>query len=234
MKEVKFIDIHTHIIPDVDDGSKTFSQSLQMLEEMILQGVTDVIATPHINSTVTRTTREKQVSQYYILKQRAKDLKINLHLGAEVKYIKYLITDYHKNKIENTNYILMEFSWEKKDDVHGVLKELKEEGFKPIVAHVERYSYLTLEDYKKLKADGILLQVNTNAVLGTERELWTKNANILLSERLVDFIATDAHNTENRAPNIKEAYQYLTSKLEQDYLDDIFYNNALKIINSKK
>lgn len=234
MEKIKFIDIHTHIVPDVDDGARNFGESLEMLEMMIDQGVTDVIATPHVNSNATKTIWERQVNGYEQLKEKASNLKINLHLGAEVKYRKYLLTDYHKYKIAGTDYILMEFNWTTEEDIHGVLKSLQDEGFKPIIAHVERYSYLTLDDYKKLKENGILLQINSGAILGLEREIWTENAELLLAKKLVDFIATDAHNIENRTPNIKKAYEHLSHKLEKDYLKDIFYNNPLKIIKSKK
>lgn len=234
MEKVKFIDIHTHIIPNVDDGARSFSESLQMLELMIEQGVTDVIATPHVNSNATTATWEKQVSQYKILKEKANKLNINLYLGAEVKYRKYLITNYDKHVIEDTNYILMEFNWSTYEDVFGILEKLQKEGFKPIIAHVERYSYLKLDDYKKLKEKGILLQVNAGSFLNSGRELWIENAKLLVKERLVDFVATDAHNTESRVPNIKKAYEKLKGKLDKTYLNDIFYNNPLKIINTEK
>lgn len=230
MKKRKLIDIHTHIIPNVDDGSNSFNESLEMLNIMIGQGITNVIATPHVNSNATTATWERQVSQYKILKERAKHLNIKLKLGAEVKYREHLMTDYKKHCIEGTNYILMEFSWGTKEDVHGVLKDLQNQGLKPIVAHVERYSYLTLDDYKKLKENGVLLQVNTGAILGLGRDLWVKNAQILLGESLVDFIATDAHNTRNRIVNLEETYEYLSTKIDRDYLNDLFYNNALKLI----
>lgn len=234
MGKIKIIDIHTHIIPDVDDGARNISQSLEMLEMMIEQGVTDVIATPHVNSNATKAIWDKQVKGFKQLKEKASHLDINLHLGAEVKYRKYLVTDYNKYKIEDTDYILMEFSWTTKEDIHGVLKALQENGLKPIIAHVERYSYLTLDDYKKFKENGILLQVNSGSVLDLEMDLWTENAKLLIAEKLVDFIATDAHNTGNRVPNLIKAYEYLSHKLEENYLKDIFYNNALKILEAKK
>lgn len=233
-KKVKLIDIHSHIIPDVDDGARNFAESLMLLEMMVEQGVTDVVATPHVNSNATRATWERQVSQFKLLKEKATHLDINIHLGAEVKYRKYLITEYKKYTFENTNYILMEFSWETEEDIFGVLEMLQKEGLKPIMAHVERYTYLTLEDYKEMKKRGILLQVNGNAVLGNGRELWVHNANILVQERLVDFIATDTHNTEHRAPDMKKAYEHLSHKLDENYLNDIFYNNQLKLFNPEK
>lgn len=230
MDEMKFIDIHTHIIPRVDDGSRSIFQSLEMLEKMIKQGVTDVIATPHVNSNATTATWEMQTEQFKILKEKASHLNINLYLGAEVKYRQYLATDYKRNKIEGTDYILVEFNWNTKEDVHKILSDFQQQGLKPIIAHVERYSYLTLEDYKILKDNGILLQVNTGSILDNTRKIWNDNANILLNEKLADFIATDAHDSMDRPPNIKKAYEFLLDKLDQNYLKDLFYNNPLKII----
>lgn len=234
MKEIKLIDIHTHIIPNVDDGSNSFKESFMMLEEMINQGVTDVFATPHVHSNATKAPWETQVEQFNVLKEKAKHLDINLHLGAEARYRKNLQTNYEDYKIVGTNYILMEFSWYTKDDVHGVLKTLKAKGLIPIVAHVERYSYLTIDDYIKMKEDGVLLQVNTGAILGIDKEAWQKAAKVLIDNKLADFVASDSHNTVNRLANLKEGYCFLKDKIDEKYLNDLFYNNALKIIESKK
>lgn len=234
MEEKKLIDIHTHIIPNVDDGANSFEESLLMIEEMVEQGVTDVFATPHVHSNATKAPWEVQVKKFELLKEKVKHLDINLHLGAEARYRKNLRTNYEDYKFVGTNYILMEFSWFTKDDVHGVLKDLKNKGLIPIVAHVERYSYLTIDDYKKMKEDGVLLQVNTGALIGIDREKWQTAANILIDEKLADFVATDCHNTVNRLANLKETYYFLKDKIDEEYLDDLFYNNALKIIESKK
>lgn len=234
MKKIKLIDIHTHIIPNVDDGSNSFKESFLMLETMIEQGITDVFATPHVHSNATRAPWEVQVEQFKVLKEKVKHLDINLHLGAEVRYRKNLLTNYEDYKIVGTNYILMEFNWNTFDDVHGVLKDLKDKGLIPIVAHVERYSYLTLDDYKKMKEDGILLQVNTGAILDIDKEEWQTAASILIENKLADFVASDSHNTVNRLANLKECYCFLKDKIDEKYLDDLFYNNALKIIESKK
>ena len=185
MKKIKLIDIHTHIIPNVDDGSNSFKESFLMLETMIEQGITDVFATPHVHSNATRAPWEVQVEQFKVLKEKVKHLDINLHLGAEVRYRKNLLTNYEDYKIVGTNYILMEFNWNTFDDVHGVLKDLKDKGLIPIVAHVEKYSYLTLDDYKKMKEDGILLQVNTGAILDIDKEEWQTAASILVKINLL-------------------------------------------------
>ncbi|NLN50335.1 MAG: hypothetical protein GX149_01755 [Acholeplasmataceae bacterium] len=230
----KLIDIHTHIIPHVDDGASSFAESLEMLEIMIRDGITDVILTPHVHSGATIAGREEQILQYRILQQKAKDLDIKLYFGSELRYHQNLVIDYEANLMANSNYLLIEFSWNTKTDVHSILQALINRGYKPIVAHAERYSYLTMADYFKLKKAGSLIQVNAGAILGNERSSWQQVATSLMAEKLVDFIASDTHNTTTRYPNLKQAYDYLKPSLSKKYLTDIFYNNALKIIKTDK
>ncbi len=232
MEKIKLIDIHTHIIPNVDDGSSSTKESIEMLKAFIEQGVTDVIITPHVNSNATTASWKTQKEKYKALKQQIKDLNINTYLGAELRYRAHLDMEYEKYKIENTNYILLEFSWFTEDPVYEIIEEVQSFGLIPIIAHVERYSYLEHNDYFKLKEMGVLLQVNTGAIIGTDRESWRDNASFLIKEKLVDFIASDAHNMGRRPPNIKEAYDVLKFRVDKDYLEDIFYNNAKKIIDS--
>lgn len=230
----KLIDIHTHIIPTVDDGSNSIETSRKMLKSMIKDNITDVILTPHVHSNATRKDRDEQIELFHILKEEVKDLNINIHLGSELKYHSNLEIDYENNLMANSNYILMEFSWSTYEDIHYVLQTLQNKGYIPIVAHIERYSYLSKEDYFKIKANGNLIQVNTDALLSLGRPHWNENAKYLLDNKLVDFIASDAHNTTNRPPNLKEVYNNIKTQVEEQYLKDIFYNNALKVLNSKR
>lgn len=234
MNQLKLIDIHTHLIPGVDDGSRSFDESIDMLSEMINQGVTDVFVTPHVHSNATKQPWTKQVELFKELEKRTKHLNVNLYLGAEVRYRSNLQTNYQDYKIRGTNYILLEFSWSTKEDVHGIIKSFQEEGLKPIVAHVERYSYLKINDYKKMKNNGVLLQVNSGALIGKGREHWQKNANLLIKEKLADFVASDTHNMDNRFPTLIDAYEVLKNKIDEEYLKDLFRDNALKIINEMK
>lgn len=225
------IDIHTHVIFDVDDGAVSLEMSLDMLNAMIKQGVSDVILTPHIHSSVTKTSRRQQIINYNILKEAAKDLPINLYLGAEVRYRKHLNTIFENYTLNNTNYILIEFNPYEEEPIIEVLERISNKGLIPILAHCERYFYLKLEDYYSLKKMGVLLQVNANATLGLSKKFEFELINKLLDLKLIDFIATDTHRSNHRPPNLGKCYEFLENKYDKEYLREIFNSNALKILN---
>jgi protein-tyrosine phosphatase len=227
------IDIHSHILPTVDDGSKTFEDSILMIKKEILDGVTDVILTPHVQSRVTKASKERQKEVFNELLELIKQekLKIDIHLGAEVFYRSHIDTDFNKYSLANSKYILVEFSFDMDTPIDEIVYDLSRSGYIPIVAHVERYSYLNLERIKQIKQSGALLQVNTTSVLGFDDKVKKSYVYKLLKEKLIDFIATDTHNLEKREPNMLKCYQVLAKTFDTDYLDLIFKKNQELILN---
>lgn len=228
------IDIHTHILPNVDDGSQDLETSLLMIEKEISDGVKTIYLTPHVQSKVTKASKEEHKKVFELLKEEVKKrgLDVELVLGAEVFYRDHIKTNFDEYLLGNHQSILIEFSFTIPTDIESIVYDLKHMGYLPIVAHVERYTYLEDYDYQAIKNAGGLLQVNTTSVLGLDPKVKKGLVNHLLKARLIDFIASDTHNMGLRLPNLKETYQYLKKHIDQDYLDDLFINNPKKYIHN--
>lgn len=226
------IDIHCHILPGVDDGSQSIEVSLVMLQKQKNDGVKAVIMTPHVQSRVQTATLEEHQEKFKHLKELAKQrgIDIGLFLGAEVFYRSHLDPDYQTMSINGSKYVLLEFPPAIPTPIEEVVYDLSKRGFIPIVAHVERYEYLSMDDYHGIKQSGGLLQMNASAAMNQDHKIRRGIVQKLLKNELIDFIATDSHNIMNRVPNLKQAYEHLKLSLRPEYLEQIFVTNALKLI----
>lgn len=218
------IDIHTHILPNVDDGSKDLETSILMIEREIEQGVTDIVLTPHVQSRVTKANTAKRKAQFELLRDEVskRGLNINLHLGAEIMYHSHIDTDFSKYQFGKQNYVLIEFSTKAESPIEDVCYDVMAMGYQVIVAHIERYNYLTIEDIQKIKLSGALIQVNASAILNHDKLANKKTVKKLIKFNLIDIIATDTHNMDKRPPNLLEAKTYLKKYYDQDALDLLF------------
>lgn len=226
------IDIHCHILPGVDDGSQSIEHSLLMLKKQKNDGVKAVILTPHVQSRVQTATLADHQAKLQLLKSKAKEqgIDVQLYLGAEVFYRSHLVPDYQTMSMNGTKYVLIEFPPAIPTPIQDVVIEMSQKGFIAIVAHVERYEYLTLNDYLAIKRVGGLLQMNASAAMNQDHQLRNGIVTRLLRNELIDFIATDSHNIMTRIPNLKQAYDYLENSLRPEYLEQIFYTNAKRLI----
>lgn len=221
------IDIHNHALYGIDDGAKTLEDSIKMIDQAIEIGITDLFFTPHYNRVFKD---EDVVGKYQELVALYKDKPIKLYLGREYKYndlkpLKHFM-------MGASYYMLIEFSPMRKEPIEEVCYNLKAKGIIPIVAHIERYHYLTKADYEEIKAVA-LFQVNSEAVI--KKSSYRKDfkiAKYLLKKGLVDFIASDAHNTTNRRNTMLEAYHYIEKKYSKQIADDLCMNNARKLIET--
>lgn len=220
------IDMHTHIIPELDDGSKSVEQSLEMLKREAEQGVSSVVLTPHFYAW--------ENSPEEFLKRRSKKLENllselknsgesvpKLSVGAEVLFFEGMGScEALKNlAVLGTNYLLLEmpFSpWNKRtiEEVQKIKSFLK---LIPIIAHIDRYMPLQPDKYiaELLKMD-VLIQVN--AEFFTERRTKRKALGFL-EEGFVHFVGSDCHNTGDRAPNLEKASEIVSKKLGSEAVD---------------
>ena len=228
------IDIHTHILPRVDDGAIDLETSIKMLEMQIEQGVTDVILTPHVQSRAQKASRKVHQFEFYELKKTIEDRKlpINVYLGSEILYRSHLEPQYEQYTFGKSNYVLIEFSMRDESPVEEIVYDISRMGFIPIVAHIERYPYLKHTDYELIKKTGALIQVNTTSVLGQDKAVKHKKVLKLIKEGLVDIIASDCHNLELRKPNLLTCYEYLKKHIDEERLQAIFVTNPKKIIDA--
>lgn len=223
------IDLHTHLIYHVDDGARDLDEVKKLLYILKKQGVNKVFITPHkILDSRFDTNLEEIQTKFNEIKQFESEIDISLYLGQEIYHSKDIVDKLLNKEIltlNNTNYVLVEFSLRNKSDILEDLYDYNVEGFKVIIAHIERYLYLEKNDYIEIKNEGHLLQVNADSILGNNGKQVMKNAHLLLKKQLVDFVASDTHRLDYRPPVMKEAYNLVSKKYGKDYANKIFKEN---------
>ena len=228
------IDVHSHILPDVDDGSSSVVASVEMLKKAAAQGVTDVILTPHNRGDYIKTPSELKVA-FEQFKQTVaqQNVNVNLHLGQEVfvtKDVKSKIVNKQVLTLNDGPYVLIEPDYNECEIVE-IVYELTRLGYKPIVAHVERFSYITLADLFEIKDLGGYIQVNASAIIGKDFRINAKLIKQGFKEGLIDFVASDVHS--NRENYMLKAYKTVRIKYGKATADAVFIENAKEIINGQ-
>lgn len=229
------IDIHSHLLFGVDDGCETIEDSIELIQKAKEEGFTDLILTPHYSFRRNYTTPYHIVEQTFNLLVEAvnnKGIKIRLFLGSEIDESKSIF-DFLKNNVShtlnNSNYVLVDFG-EKMTDVDDICYELKLRGYKPIIAHPERYLYVKgIDTIKKWKDTGALIQINASSLYSDSET--RKKAQEFIKHNLVDYIATDVHRSKKSYDHYSKALKYLYKKLGNEAVENITRKNALDIIN---
>lgn len=222
-------DMHSHFIPGIDDGAKTMDESLEMLMEMHALGYRKVVTTPHIMSDGYKNTPEIILSGLEKLKKSVKQAGIEIEVEAAAEYY----FDYafekslpQKDKLTfGQNYLLWEMSFlNKPDTMNDVIFEIIRQGYKPVLAHVERYPffYNDFAVYENLAGRGALLQLNINSISGYYGPVAKKAAEWLIDKDLISFLGTDCHNMQHLA--------VLRRTLTEKYMHKILASG--KLLNS--
>jgi protein-tyrosine phosphatase len=192
------IDIHNHSLFGVDDGAKDLAMSLAMIQQAISVGIKKIYLTPHVNGSAQKASRDTHVKHFEILKDAVKDLPIELELWAEI-YIGQSLPKFNWNDyVVHNNYLLVEFSPVIEAPIVDLCFNLTKKGYRVVLAHIERYGYLTIEDLYELKDFGVTLQVNASSLLGKGQWFHGIRAKKYLKLELIDVVATDSHNLSNR------------------------------------
>lgn len=201
------IDVHTHIIPNVDDGARDIETSLLMIKKEIECGVDTVVFTPH--SYLHRfIDKDKIIDKFNLLKSELVNYDIKYYLGQEIYYEADTLEKLGNNKyltINNTKYILIEFDYDiTYDDLVDIIYSIRLLGYEPIIAHIERYN-ISIKDYYRLKKEfNPLLQVNCEFVLKHKIK-----ALKMINDKVIDYIASDCHSTNRRKPNLDKVKKIL-------------------------
>ena len=225
------IDMHSHLLPNVDDGVKDINEAIEILRQGHEYGVTDVIITPHYRPTKeyleTNESLEKKLKK---LKSELKknDIPINVYLGREIdeaKDIKTLLENGSVSSMNKTKFLLVDFGVNK-SNVSEYIYELKLMGYKIIIAHIERYKYIDgLDCFNRLKREGAFLQVNASSIVSPRNRKMRKRIRHLFKNKLVDFVATDAHRNPDSYKVFDKAYKIISKKYGEEYADQVFVTN---------
>lgn len=242
---MKMYDIHMHIIPGVDDGSWDMDMSKTLLYMAYEQGIRKIIATPH-NSAFVENGNQKVKDSFLQLKEMAVKYLPNLEIyfGSEVRCNNLVIDEILKSlkeyripALNNTRYVLAEFLTSvESGEVIECTRRLSEEGWIPVLAHVERYRELFRNDsyIDELQRNGCVFQINAYSVFDEENETIKANAIRLVKEKRVTFLGSDAHRTIYRPPSVKYGLQYLYEHFEKEYIDQIAFGNAAALLGLVK
>ena len=203
-------DIHSHLIPGIDDGAQDLEESLDLVCALQELGFSKIITTPHTMSDFYKNTPEIIIKGRKDVQNALDKLNIDLEFGAASEY--YVDFDFQK-KIEKkefltfgSKYILIEFSFiDAPINIDEIIFNLQLSGYNVVLAHPERYLYYGLQDYERLTSKGVLLQLNLLSITGYYSPEVKKQAEKLINADLVSFVGTDCHNMRH-IENLKKCF----------------------------
>lgn len=202
------IDYHSHLLPGVDDGVKTLSETLDILKEMEEQGMVEVWFTPHIMEYIPNNTADlQQIFEETKTVYQEGNGRIQLHLAAE-----NMLDNLFEERLEQDDllpimkngkrYLLVETSYFNSPmDLSNILRRIQQKGYYPLLAHPERYEYMEMKDYQRLKEENIFFQLNIPSLGGMYGQNIQKKAEALQKIGMYDFVGCDVH--------LKKHFQYM-------------------------
>lgn len=200
------IDFHSHLLFGIDDGAKTFEESLELIKSLTDFGIKHFITTPHVMQHVWDNTTEIIVNRQNQVNELLKENNIPVALKAAAEYL----MDDHFMKLFKTeplltlkdNYVLVEMSYINAPlQLYDIIFDLQVAGYIPVLAHPERYNFYhqNFDAYKKLKRAGCMFQLNLLSAVGYYGEGVAKTAQQLLSQGMIDFASSDTHHKNHIA-----------------------------------
>lgn len=233
------IDIHSHILPEIDDGSKDMEMSIEMAKMYLENGINKVISTPHYIDGIENNCIEENQKILMELRNelQKQNLNIEIYLGNEVLVSLDVLKDLEDKKISTLNgtrYILIELPmFDIPLYVENLIYELLLKGYIPIIAHPERNTKIIENPnimYKYIK-NGALAQMNLPSLEGRYGCKIKETAEILLKHKMIHFVATDAHTCRRRSPDVANAIKILKSIVTQEEFVNLTYKNAANLIS---
>ncbi|MFV8342082.1 tyrosine-protein phosphatase [Flavobacterium sp. XS2P39] len=195
------IDIHSHLLPGIDDGARTFKDTLRLTQALQGHGVTQFITTPHIIQHVWDNTHEEIQSNATITVADLKKQDIAIPFKAAAEYLMddqfVRLFQSHDLLTLKDNYVLVEMSYINAPiQLYSILFDLQVAGYIPVLAHPERYLFYhnNFNEYLKLKRAGCLFQLNLLSVVGYYGGEITKIAEQLLQKGMYNYVGSDVHH----------------------------------------
>jgi protein-tyrosine phosphatase len=220
-------DMHSHVLPGIDDGAPTVEDSIFLIKKMMSLGIKKIIATPHVMIDYYRNDAESIGNALSLLKAELKNQNIDIDISAAAEH--YLDETFEQRIEERKvftmgdNYALFELSFvTQPPNVIPIIQKMKDAGYKPILAHPERYGYMTIDEMKILRSWGCDLQINTISLSGYYGKHAKKIAEEMVDNQMVDFISSDMHHPRHAA-----AFE---STLTAPYLEKLLFDYPLKNI----
>jgi len=219
------VDMHSHVLPGIDDGAQNPEESIILIKRMMDLGIKKIIATPHIMLDYYRNTPETINAALAVLK--AELVKENIDIEVEAAAEHYFdeafesLIDTRRVMTMGNNYVLFELSFiSKPPNLLPVIQKLRDAGYRAILAHPERYTYMDIEQFKTLHNWGLYFQLNTISLTGYYGSHTKKIAESLIDLQLIDFISSDMHH-----PRHADA---LAEALKMPYVEKVMFDYPLK------
>ena len=234
------VDIHAHILWAVDDGPKSFEQSINLLKQAVQEGITDIIATSHSSHPLYNVSFEKVTEQLLTLQEviNINNLPLTLHAGHEVRIGDNMIDSIKTKKIHtlaNSNYVLLELP----SDIVPyytipLIRDLLGEGIIPIIAHPERNKAIVerTELLARLINEGAVAQITAGSLAGHFGRKIQRVSLDFVKANLVHTYGSDVHHLLNRPFLFLKGLEYLDKKKELEAINILLENNE-RILKNK-
>ena len=227
------IDMHCHVLPETDDGPETMKETLAVLREAQNQGIRRMIVTPHFHPGRYAVAASHVLETLDMVRQRAaqEGLEIRLFPGQECYYYSGLVDELENGNVltmAGTRYVLVEFE---SDALYitilQAVRELRQSGYRPIIAHYERYACLhgRKDRLQELRDRGAMLQLNFDRLLDDGSFFHPNPWRKLLKEGYVDFLGSDTHGMKFRPLHVRQAVDWLVKNAEPELRTRILMKN---------
>lgn len=230
-------DIHCHILPGVDDGSKTMEETMQVLQEAVSQGIHHMIVTPHFYPGQYTVPGSEIRRLLYSVQRRClrRRLDIQLYPGQECYYYSGLTEQLNSGNVltlADSKYVLVEFE---PDCIFsymiGGLRRLRNDGYIPILAHFERYSCLYKEEnLMRVKQEGTLLQMNFDTLMLRSTLFRRYPWKAMVQQGMVDYLGSDCHGMHFRPLHVRSANDWIDTHVDQEVKRQM-QENIRRILN---
>lgn len=237
------VDIHCHILQEMDDGAQSLSEALEMARMAVSCGVTDLVTTSHF--------RDERLGAHWLqelqyqfrrLEKALAEEKIPLRLlpGAEI-LCTWGTVDLARDRalptLGDTDYVLCEFYFDAEyDDMDGILEEIARAGYRPVIAHPERYGAIQREPRRVQRwfRKGYVIQVNKGSVLGAFGSRPRNAACWLLERGFVHLLASDAHSPYRRTTDLTHLKKWMTDNYPESYARLLLEENPARLIRGEE
>jgi protein-tyrosine phosphatase len=234
---MKLCDLHTHLLPGMDDGAPEMEYALQMLRNAAASDVELLAVTPHCNRPCEKRNYldDNLLNRFFQLQQAAQDIPVRLVLGAEVLVDESLPQLLRQKKIPTINgsrYLLTEFSVDATPEFfQNMLQSILALGYIPLVAHPERY--LSVCEMPQIVASwldmGCHLQLTGGSIMGAYGKSVQRTAVFLLQQDFVACVASDAHGLHHRSNFLMDVYDHLSLRYSKHYAGGLMYETPMGI-----
>ncbi len=237
-----FIDIHSHLLPGVDDGAEDMAMSMQLIEQGMEDGIGTWVATPHV---IDQFTAEIDAHHRAVFDELRAEVErrgygVELHLASEIMFqedVQSVRARPSGTFDEGGRYFLMEFPLSFfPGHAEDILFDFQRARMTPIIAHVERYASLMQQPEKvaQMVDRGILMQMNARSILSVSPPNLRRFAERLVTGGAIHFVASDAHHPRNRPAQVREAYDRVAELAGEDTANRLFIENPRRVIDGER